>query len=395
MKLFYPVFVFLLLSKGLFSQTSITLLADRDNTIYSESTNSNGSGSSFFAGANQSLNKRRGLLHFDLSGIPTDAIIASATLRLNTVQVAAAAVGQSVKVNKVTASWGEGTSSGSGQGAVAATNDATWLVRFTGTPGNWGIAGGDFVNTVSGSQVVSAPGVVSLSGIGIDSDVQSWINNPSTNFGWIVTGNESSPQSVISYATKENGNASQRPSLIITYTTLPITLQSFTAKLSNDEIVLNWQTSTEINNRYFGIEHSTTGYSFAEISRVAGAGNSVLPKNYNFTHSGAGGGRHFYRLAQHDFNGAIHYSQVVMVDVNSKVEKLQIAPNPVESVLNVKTSRVFTQNLYLITNSMGQLVASGLLNGQQINVSKLSKGHYTITIKMTDGVALKAPFVKE
>jgi hypothetical protein len=50
-------------------------------------------------------------------------------------------------------------------------------------------------------------------------DVQSMLDNPSSNYGWMVIGEEGTSQSVKRFDTRENPIAANRPILIIDYTT--------------------------------------------------------------------------------------------------------------------------------------------------------------------------------
>jgi len=187
---------------------------------------------------------------------------------------------------------------------------------------------------------------------------------------------------------------SQRPTLTLTYTTLPVTPASFTAHLQKQDVVLNWLTNTEINNLYFSIEHSTNGTSFTETNRVNGAGNSVLPKRYSFSHLNVSSGKHYYRLAQYDFNGSLHYSQVVVAGINGKNLLLQLTPNPAQSVINIRLNELVTGRQYRITNNMGQVLIAGKLMSQQIAVGNLAKGSYRLTIKGENGESMTATFEK-
>src|SRR4029453_11532934 len=49
-------------------------------------------------------------------------------------------------------------------------------------------------------------------------DVQSWLNEPGTNFGWLIRGDEAVNQTAKRFDSSENGTVSRRPSLTIDYT---------------------------------------------------------------------------------------------------------------------------------------------------------------------------------
>jgi spore coat protein A len=99
-----------------------------------------------------------------------------------------------VGIGPLLADWGEGTSNANaqeGQGAPATTNDATWRHRFYSTL-FWTTQAGDFSGTMSASQSVGAIGFYTRSSAQMVVDVQSWLDNPASNFGWLVLGDESS-----------------------------------------------------------------------------------------------------------------------------------------------------------------------------------------------------------
>ena len=53
------------------------------------------------------------------------------------------------------------------------------------------------------------------------SDVQMWLDAPSTNDGWLLLGNESTSSTTKRFDTKENLDPNVRPLLVITYLLLP------------------------------------------------------------------------------------------------------------------------------------------------------------------------------
>ncbi|MBK7865773.1 MAG: T9SS type A sorting domain-containing protein [Ignavibacteriales bacterium] len=64
--------------------------------------------------------------------------------------------------------------------------------------------------------------------------------------------------------------------------TVPVELVSFTAQTVGNEVVLNWTTATETNNKGFEIQKRTDG-SWQEVAFISGNGTVTSPVNYSFT----------------------------------------------------------------------------------------------------------------
>jgi hypothetical protein len=155
---------------------------------------------------------RRGLVAFNLIGIPSNAAITNASLR---VTVDHAAPGDdNVELHQLLNNWGEGSSAGSGAGAPATPGDATWVNTFYPSQ-TWSSPGGDFSGTVSASQLISGDGAYVFSSPGMVSDVQAWIANPSSNFGWELRGDETGSPDAKGISSREGLSP---PLLSVTYT---------------------------------------------------------------------------------------------------------------------------------------------------------------------------------
>lgn len=206
---------------------SVTITPSQDNTLYENASGSlsNGAGQYLFAGrtAQSSGSIRRAVLQFDVAGsVPAGATITGATLTLNMNRSISGA--ENISIHPLTTAWGEGASDAPGQegsGAASTTNDATWIHAFFSTT-NWTTAGGDFNPTASATTSVAGNGFYSWASAIVTSDVQGWVTNPATNFGWIMIGNESSSTTAKRFASKEFATAANRPQLTINYT-LPCT----------------------------------------------------------------------------------------------------------------------------------------------------------------------------
>ncbi len=158
---------------------------------------------------------RRGLLQFDIDGlIPDGVTITDVSLELNVDNVSAGADADDYSLSKITTDWGEGTSSGGGTGADAIAPDATWTDAMFGTD-TWTTAGGDFTGTPSATiSLPAATGTYTFSTAEMVTDVQEWLDDPATNFGWILTGNEADDCTARRFGSKDVATA---PVLTITY----------------------------------------------------------------------------------------------------------------------------------------------------------------------------------
>jgi hypothetical protein len=197
---------------------TVSLPASKDNTIYEDTLGqySNGQGAHFYTGKTGTELLRRALIAFDLSSIPPNATVTSATLTLRLTKRGPEDPGD-VSLRKVLANWGEGASDAGtpgGTGAESAPGDATWIHTFFDTA-FWTTPGGDFSSTPSASTAVDVLGDYTWSGSGLVADVQSWVSNSATNFGWAIIGNEATPASAARFGSRENSTTP--PQLSVTF----------------------------------------------------------------------------------------------------------------------------------------------------------------------------------
>jgi hypothetical protein len=181
---------------------------------------------------------------------------------------------------------------------------------------------------------------------------------------------------------------------------IPVELVSFTASLTQGNVVLNWETATEINNRGFEIERSTKG-EFTTVGFIPGAGTTTKKQTYTFTDKQVLVGSHSYRLKQIDFNGSYIYSNSIDVDVTSPLtfNLSQNYPNPFNPTTKINYSVPFdskvTISVYsitgeLVTELVNDFVSAGsysvdfdgrdLASGMYIY--KMAAGNFSQTNKM-------------
>ena len=128
-------------------------------------------------GTNNKSQSSRALLQFDIAGsIPTNATITSAALTVTVVMAPPSPVNSTFDLRALLLPWSE--------------SDATWTNRLNSTPWSTpgGAAGLDYSINISQTNFFgSTTGLYTfVSNSSLVANVQNWLQNPGTNFGWIV-----------------------------------------------------------------------------------------------------------------------------------------------------------------------------------------------------------------
>ena len=201
--------------------TRIMINTVKDNTLYqsSDGSVSNGVGAHLFSGTTNGGNIRRAVLAFNVAdNIPMGVTISNVSLRLNMTRTAGGPA--PISLHKISADWGQGSSDAErneGGGADSASGDATWIHRFFDEE-TWDNAGGDFFPKASATAEVSDRGPYVWGPTSeMAMDVQSWLDHPESDFGWILIGDESSNQTTKRFNSVENSIARSRPVLIVEF----------------------------------------------------------------------------------------------------------------------------------------------------------------------------------
>lgn len=340
---------------------TVTLTPTKDTTLFEDQagTVSSGAGDSISIGFDHySQTAMRGLMAFDVAkAIPTGSTINSVSLSVWLNYSYPRNTTPTVELHEVLADWGE---AGSGPDpnnwmppyGPAQAGDATWLHAFYPNS-NWTTPGGDFDNIASGTLTLG-PGngaYAWASTTQLVSDVQNWLNNPQSNFGWLLKGDETRVSGKM-IDSSESATSSHWPALTIDFT--PPTTAPSLAIAATDA------TKSEGNA-------GSTPFTFT-ITRsgdVAGA-SSVA---YAVTGSGANA------ASANDFSGGLLPSGTVQFAANetSKVVTINVAGDT-----TVESDEGLTITLSAPT---GATIATAAANGTIRNDDGQATG-----ITLTDGI---------
>jgi hypothetical protein len=211
------------------SATTVSLTAAADTTIFSAYPDNNYGGSTLEIGANGVGQPGRALVRFDLSSIPAGSTITNATLSLTVVKIPpgdqhAPPTTSDFDAYLMLVPWIEGNGGGQ-MGSQGQLDEPTWDERGAQGVASWGSPGGqigtDFANNSSTSASVgtgygpltwgSTPDFVA--------DVQSWLDDPSTNYGYmLISDQESTAGTARRLASRESASGTDTaPTLRVDY----------------------------------------------------------------------------------------------------------------------------------------------------------------------------------
>jgi hypothetical protein len=191
-----------------------------------------------------------------------------------------------------------------------------------------------------------------------------------------------------SYTTATNQNCTAPPNFRIDDFTLgsgfslPVELITFNAQLIRRQVHLNWSTASELDNKYFEVEHSLDGKTFAILGQITGAGTTQSAQQYAFVHSSPLPGTNYYRLRQVDQNGQVAYSILRSV-LFGEASSYKIFPSPATEMLYVQWQQSTEQVLnWAIYNTVGKLIEVGQVDSAdtalEIPIQRLPKGGYVL-----------------
>lgn len=171
-------------------------------------------------------------------------------------------------------------------------------------------------------------------------------------------------------------------------TVLPVQLISFTGRNDQRNNILEWQTSSEVNNAYFEIQRSADGIHFEPLGDVAGQGNSSINKSYRFVDDRFVANTNYYRLKQFDIDNKFQYSNVAII-TSHKTNAISIFPNPGKDNITISVTREFLNSQVNLVTIEGRVIRSFTLNNEEqaVDISTLTMGVYSLQFK--DGTTIK------
>lgn len=178
-------------------------------------------------------------------------------------------------------------------------------------------------------------------------------------------------------------------------TVLPVGLIDFKGNCDSGDILLEWQTNSEINNDYFLVEKADETMNFRSISEISGNGTVSTESKYSYVDNMPFTGTNYYRLSQIDFNGVKTSLKTIAVEnacntIYGDVH-IQLDVRNDKILLDFKSNEEFDFDVMVIDQT-GQVVLSDKLHKKRNEKNcefsfpkSLSTGMYFVNIKTIDG----------
>ena len=190
------------------------------------------------------------------------------------------------------------------------------------------------------------------------------------------------------------GNNASNVQTSVGASALPVTLSSFNAKAVNKHAVLEWTTSSEKNNAFFEVQHSTNARDFEVLGNVKGHGTTYQTQNYRFTQEYPDPSVvHYYRLRQVDTDGKYEFSFLRSLTFEGYVGiELKLSTNPVtngtiKAYVDYGDENLSREANLVLVDNMGRTVGKQSIllekgrNTVQFQGVSLHSGLYVISLQ--------------
>jgi len=239
-------------------------------------------------GPNEGFKKNRALIRFDVAAsLPSNAIVTSASLTL-TLVASATTTNLWFSLHKVLQEWSESA--------------VTWTNRLS-PPAPWNTPGAappsDYSGSISQSNLItsgSVPAVFTFeSNPAMIADVQSWLNNPAQNFGWILVCElEELERSVKKFASSERVTETNRPYLQVQFTLPDSPLRLSLLQQTNNQFQFQFSAAPGIN--YTVLYGADAGLDPTNWTVLTNISVQIGPTNVLVSDSLLSSSNRFYRV---------------------------------------------------------------------------------------------------
>jgi hypothetical protein len=169
---------------------------------------------------------------------------------------------------------------------------------------------------------------------------------------------------------------------------LPVDFKSFTATRNRNNVLLKWETSSELNNSGFAVERNLNGAweQIAFVNSQAANGNSDALLSYTYNDLNSTKGITQYRIKQVDFDNKSKYTEIRSVRGLDQIGKVTVYPNPTSNgTVNVVFDDASVTRTIFVTDMSGRTLKQiNNVTNNNITIDNLQPGMYTLRIMVPE-----------
>ncbi len=154
----------------------------------------------------------------------------------------------------------------------------------------------------------------------------------------------------------------------------------FNVENNGGNVVINWQTNSEIQNDYFLIQASKDGFLYQNIGKIKGLGNTDALTYYQFIDEYTTSNITYYRLKQVCFDDKTFYSAVKLVDRGIKKDKFVMYPNPAVNQFSISDLREGTNTMNIYSLNGHHVITRSITNYSILDLTIIDTGIYIVSI---------------
>lgn len=172
---------------------------------------------------------------------------------------------------------------------------------------------------------------------------------------------------------------------------LPLDLLDFTAKQSNDKVLLSWTTANEVNVLSFDVQYSTDGSHWITLQTVPSSNKGGDVYTAQTTKPSAS--NNYYRLKMNDIDGDYKFSPVRALNLTTDAS-VSIYPNPVKDILHIVSAVGETVKRVTIYDLQGNVILQVNMNGTSIDLRNVTAGEYVVRVEYNGGSVATQKVIK-
>lgn len=153
---------------------------------------------------------------------------------------------------------------------------------------------------------------------------------------------------------------------------------SFNGKLVDNNTVLNWVSTQELNLMSYDIERSVDGIHFEKIGETPAQGKAQ--NSYSFVDQNVVASKYYYRLKANDIDQNFEYSKLVLI-LTENTNEIIIYPNPMDNNCTIYTAH---KSELKLVNTLGKTLKVFTADGSyNLDLAAYATGIYYLTDSKT------------